>query len=368
MDNNFNAKLHFGFRTTQSVIQKIIPIDIFKAKYLANTQTNQYESLLAKLEHAASIQNAAASLSIAGHAIDLKDLEVLFNPQNTNTPQDKSTQVALGFYKTRLFVLQNFQRFVLAEASIGYLHSYLFQYCETKPGVSNKLISVGASENTLANLLNWTTNSFDKGEAHPLILIAAFIYEFMAMHPYQDGNGRLTRLLTTLLLMKVNYPLASCLVLDKEFEANKAVYLETLQNAQKAPNTNQVHFDGWLLFFLDCLGNAIQKLEAKLPQPQFATQVQPQTQPQTQTAPQLASQHETGSEAEPKPSKKVGSYLNERQKMILNHIKENPPIKVGDISRYFEDISINTIKKDLQYFTREELVEKKGRGKGTHYV
>ncbi|MCB9283002.1 MAG: Fic family protein [Lewinellaceae bacterium] len=187
-------------------------------------------------------------------------------------------------------------------------------------------------EKEMAELIEWTYKALSENTVHPLIAIAAFAYEFLSIHPYQDGNGRLSRLLTTLLLLRSGYSFIAYVSFEQIIEQKKKEYYQALMEGQKDRHHHSEKLDRWILFFLGCLGELIARLETKL-----------------------------------KEYRDLGGYLNERQKKILAFIKENQPVKIGDIKSRFKEYHPETIKKDLQYLLREFEIDKLGVKKGTIY-
>jgi Fic family protein len=181
-------------------------------------------------------------------------------------------------------------------------------------------------------LIDWARNQFENGPLHPLLTIAAFVYEFLSIHPFQDGNGRMARLLTNLLLLRCGYEFIQYISFEHLIEERKKKYYEALMHGQKNRGTVQENMVSWISFFLECLQMLTERLDQKY-----------------------------------NSFKSKGNYLNDRQKKIADFIKEKQPVKLNDIRKAFEDISINTIKKDLQYLKTEDQIETAGNGKGTVY-
>ena len=168
---------------------------------------------------------------------------------------------------------------------------------------------------------------------HPLIVLAVFVYEFLSIHPFQDGNGRLSRLLTTLFLLQQGYEFMQYISFENHIEKNKKAYYDALMTAQHKRITQEDIIDKWLLFFLESMKTLTEKLDKKYD-----------------------------------VFKQKGGYLNERQKMLKKYITEQRTVKISDLSVAFSDISANTLKKDLQYLRDEQIVSTVGQGKGTVYV
>jgi Fic family protein len=185
----------------------------------------------------------------------------------------------------------------------------------------------------MSELILWVNTTFKEEEIHPLIIIAVFVYEFLSIHPFQDGNGRLSRLLTTLLLLQQNYLFVQYVSFEKVIEDSKKAYYKALMEGQKDRNTEKEKLDNWILYFLDSMTVLIQRLEKKY-----------------------------------EIHKETTTYLNDRQKNIKELIIKYQPVKISDLVKHLPDISRNTIKKDLTYLRKENIVEVIGKNKGTLYL
>ncbi|MDH5368131.1 MAG: Fic family protein, partial [Cyclobacteriaceae bacterium] len=172
-----------------------------------------------------------------------------------------------------------------------------------------------------------------KEEIHPLIIIGLFVYEFLSIHPFQDGNGRLSRLLTTMLLMKYNYLFIQYVSFENLIEQSKKEYYQALMEGQKDRYKKSEIISKWTLYFLNNISALTQKLDNKYDV--FKTK---------------------------------GGYLSKRQKEIQKFIDKNQPVKISDISVSFENITIHTLKKDLQYMKTEKMITALGKGKATVYI
>ncbi|MBK9994859.1 MAG: Fic family protein [Saprospiraceae bacterium] len=185
----------------------------------------------------------------------------------------------------------------------------------------------------MTELIEWTNKQLKEETIHPLIIIGSFIYDFLSIHPFQDGNGRLSRLLTTLCLLQNDYLFIQYISFENHIEQNKKEYYEALMTGQKNRGTKAELIDTWLIFFLNSLSILTQKLEQKYD-----------------------------------VYKNKGGYLNERQKLIKKHIEKFQPIKVSDLATKFPEIQLSTLKKDLQYLKQEQEIQMIGIGKGSIYI
>jgi Fic family protein len=188
-------------------------------------------------------------------------------------------------------------------------------------------------EGEMFELIEWTNLQWNEKTIHPLIVLSVFIYEFLSIHPFQDGNGRLSRLLTTLFLLKQGYEFMQYISFENHIEKHKKAYYDALMTAQRKRITQEDIIDKWVLFFLESLKTLTENLDEKYD-----------------------------------VFKQKGGYLNERQKKLKEFIVKQKTVKIADLSVAFPDISPNTLKKDLQYFRNEQIVSTLGQGKGTVYV
>jgi Fic family protein len=184
----------------------------------------------------------------------------------------------------------------------------------------------------MPQLIDWLNERMEKQDMHPLIYIAGFVYEFLSIHPYKDGNGRLSRLLTTLLLMKQGYDFIKYVSFENVIESSKDKYYRVLMEGQQNRYKDNERINGWILFFMQCLIALTERLDTK---------------------------YKTFSRLKP--------ALNKRQQRVLDFIHDNEPARVGEIDKALAEYSRNTLKKDLAYLVREKLLLKTGERKGTRY-
>ncbi len=351
--DKYIKKLNFDFSTNQKVLNLIAKIDLYKGKWnIIERQENIY---LKELRKIATIESIGSSTRIEGGTLTDNEIKELLDNVKITELKTRDEQEVVGYYDTLELIYENYGNIKLTENYIKQLHQNLLRHSDKDTrhrgqykSFSNKVVAnyPGGVQKVIFNttevhlvdsemnfLINWTNEKFDKEEIHPLIVIAHFVYEFLSIHPFQDGNGRLSRLLTTLLLLQKDYLFIQYVSLENLIEKSKKEYYQALMEGQKNRNKENENISNWTLFFLDKLNELTLKLEAKYD-----------------------------------IFKSKGGYLNERQKLIRDYLLENQPLKLSDIARKFEDININTIKKDLQYLKKEQVITSIGKGKGTVYI
>ena len=187
-------------------------------------------------------------------------------------------------------------------------------------------------EKEMEDLVFWTTDQLQKEMFHPLLVIGGFIYEFLSIHPFQDGNGRLSRVLTTLLLMKNGYGFVQYVSFENIIEKRKKAYYRALMDGQQHRYSKEEVISEWIVFFVDCLDELIQKLEKK-----YVSYLE------------------------------MGGYLNARQSTILDYIRERKIVSISDVEKLIPNVSQRTLTRDLKVLISEFFIERIGKGKATSY-
>ncbi len=350
---HINDKIMFDFPTTQKMINLISQIDSFKGRWLAvEGKENIY---LKELRKTATIQSIGSSTRIEGASLTDAEVKDLLDNVKITALTSHDSQEVIGYYDTLEIIYDSYRDIPLTENNIRFLHSLLLKYSSKDerhkgnyktlsnqvvapyPGGVEKIIFRTTEPHLVSkeieDLLVWANQNMESGELHPLIVIGTFIYEFLSIHPFQDGNGRLSRLLTTLLLLRSDYPFIQYVSFENIIEERKSDYYRVLMEGQKNRYTEKEKIDAWLLFFFNCLYDLTLRLDAKYSN-----------------------------------LKSKGSYLNERQKIVLEYIKVNQPVKVSDIAKGLPEYPQNTIRRDVIYLRDEQAITPIGSGRGTKYI
>jgi len=347
------SKLTFDFKTNQKIIKKIAFIDSFKGKWKG---LEVKESIyLKELKQIATIESIGSSTRIEGSTLTDEEVRNLIDAVKITSFKTRDEQEVFGYYEVLNTILDSYEAIDLKENHVHHLHKSLLQVSskdESHIGNYKKLLNKvvakypGGHEKIIFNttepflvkgemerLIIWANKNLENEELHPLIIIVTFVYEFLSIHPYQDGNGRLSRLLTTLLLLKQGYDFMRYASMEIEIEKRKKEYYKALMSAQKNRGTKKEIINQWILFFLETLEATINKLEDRYSK-----------------------------------IKNKKSYLNERQKELVKFIRENEPVKISDITTSITDYIPATIKKDMKYLSEEGIVKKMGKARATIYV
>lgn len=348
-----DSKITFDFKTNHLILQIISRIDNFKGKWkLVEEEENIYLKELKKL---ATLQSIGSSTRIEGSKMTDEEIQSLLSDLKITKLQSRDEQEVVGYYETLQEIFDDYSNIDLTERNIFELHGLLLKESakdQSHRGQykkhSNKVVATypdGTQKvvfNTTApfltakemeELLQWVNHHLEENTIHPLILIGTFVYEFLSIHPFQDGNGRLSRLLTTLLMLRSEYNFIQYISFEHLIEEKKKEYYKALMAGQKYRYTDKEIIKEWMLFFLGSLETLISKLEAK-----YTYYLQ------------------------------KGPYLSPKHESILDFVKEKEPVKISDIATFMSEVPLNSLKKDIQYLVREGLLEKIGERKATVYV
>lgn len=345
-------KLEFTGEVYQQIMKQLSVIDRFKGNW--ESIELKHSKHLKELKKIATIESIGSSTRIEGATLTDAEVEKLLKSVKITKLTTREQQEVVGYYDTLQIILDNYKDLDLSERYIHQLHGILLKHSgkdQSHKGkyksLSNQVVAnypdgtqrtifrttePAMTAKEMEELLLWTKERFEKADMHPVLITAAFVYEFLSIHPYQDGNGRLSRLLTTLLLMQQGYEFVQYVSFEHIIEERKDNYYRALMDGQKNRYKKTEIIDKWVLFFMDCLVTLIQRLEAK---------------------------YERYS--------KLKKDLNERQNQILSFIKKKKKVQVNEVEEAFKQYSRNTLKKDLTYLTNEGLIFKTGTLKGTRY-
>lgn len=265
-------------------LKLITEIDEFKGswKYLSSIAPEK----LSKLKKISTIESVGSSNRIEGNKLSDKEVEKLLNAVNNHSFLNRDEEEVAGYAMLMDIVFNNYQEIPFSENYIKQLHKNLLIYSQKDSfhrGEYKKLENnVSAFENgkeigviletvspfdtpfKMAELVAWTNQAFQEKILHSLYIIAVFNVVFLAIHPFQDGNGRLSRILTNLLLLKSGYLYVPYSSLESVIEDNKENYYRALRQTQKTLFGESPCFESWFTFFFYSLHKQKTRLEYKL--------------------------------------------------------------------------------------------------------
>jgi Fic family protein len=127
----------------------------------------------------------------------------------------------------------------------------------------------------MQELVGWVRHARDHKTLHPLLIVAIFVVVFLEIHPFEDGNGRLSRILTTLLMLQFGYSYVPYSSLESIIEQNKGGYYIALRQTQGTIRTEQANWQPWLVFFLSSLASQVKRLGEKVEREKMMSQLMP---------------------------------------------------------------------------------------------
>jgi Fic family protein len=341
----YNLKLDFGW----DLVKLISQIDRFDASWSA-IEKKETNDGLKYLKTIATVSSVASSTRIEGSKMSNDEVNFLIDNLKISKLEDRDSQEVAGYFETMDIISASYQTIGITENSIKNLHNILLKHSKkddwhkgnykqhsnvvearyadgTKQIVFQTTEPGYATEDAMRNLIDWYNTD---NETHSLVKCAIFTYEFLSIHPFQDGNGRLSRLISSLLLLKNGYNWIQYISFENEIEKRKLDYYSVLRNCQaNRPNEN---VSLWTDFFFDCIKTIQIKLMKKF---------------------------EVGGEMEIK--------LQPREKTILSFIDANSGCKTGEIAAKL-GIQIPTVRRVIQSLLQNNLIEKFGDGAGTNYA
>lgn len=259
-------------------------IDEFKGHWRRVKELNADK--LAELRRVTTIESAGSSTRIEG--AELSDAEVAQVLQGLSIDSFRARDEAevLGYSDLQTMIYEGLEAIDLTENHIKQLHAVLLGRTEkderhrgeykkidnhveaTHPDGRKEIVfhteSPFGTPLRTAELIAVTNAAFASAEVHPLVIVARFIVDFLAIHPFQDGNGRLSRALTTLLMLRCGYEYVPYSSLERVVEENKTRYYVSLRTSQLAMREHPDAFGEWLIFFLQALRTQKRQLEAKV--------------------------------------------------------------------------------------------------------
>jgi Fic family protein len=256
-----------------SIYSKIAAIDEFKGWFKAGLSLSP--QILGRLKRFTLITSTGASTRIEGSKMTDKEVEELLKNIRINRLKDRDSQEVAGYAELMKVIFDDYKNIKFSENQILHLHKILLKYSEKDEmhkgrykTNSNKVVARDMEGNEtevfnpsepyitpieMRDLIEWTRANLEKKLIHPLLTIANFILEFLSIHPFKDGNGRLSRTLTNLLMLQSGYSFVLYASMEKIVEDNKAEYYMALRKSQKDIKSESADVTPWIVFFLETL-------------------------------------------------------------------------------------------------------------------
>ena len=270
---------------TPELLNLIAEIDEFKGSWKA-LGTLAPERLSA-LRRVATIESVGSSTRIEGSRLSDRDVEKLLGNIAIKAFSTRDEQEVAGYADTMEQIFQSWEYIPLTEKHVRQLHRDLLRYsdkderhrCAYKHssnsvaafdengqliGIVFETASPFDTPRLMTELIEWTNATLETKALHPLLVIGIFTVTFLAIHPFQDGNGRLSRILTALLLLRCGYAYTPYSSLESVIENSKQGYYLALRQTQQTIRTDSPNWQPWLVFFLRALQQQMWRLRKKV--------------------------------------------------------------------------------------------------------
>lgn len=338
---------------TKEMVNFIAEMDLFRGTW--QEMRRLQPDRLSALKKVATIESIGSSTRIEGAKLTNHQVERLLKGIDKESFLTRDEQEVAGYAFVAEQIGENYESIPLTENIIKQFHGWLLRYSDKDQrhlgkykkipinieAFDSKGNSLGVVFETtspmktpiqMKELITWTNEALETKIWHPLIIIGIFTVIFLAIHPFQDGNGRLSRLLTNLLLLKSGYQYVLYTSLESVIEANKESYYLALQKTQTTWQENQPQWEPWLLFFFQCLQRQKHHLEIKL-----------------------------------EKEKLLATQLSLTSQNILQLLADHGRLGISELA-LLTKANRNTLKKNLAILVRENYILIHGKGKGTWYT
>lgn len=332
---------------TTNIINAVSLIHEYKGKQTLYIETKK-DSLI-NLLNIAKIQSAEYSNKIEG--IKTSDVRIKELINEKVAPKNRNEEEIAGYRDVLELIHESYDNIPITPNIILQLHKILYKYSSSSIGgkfkmtdnvieeideIGNKKIRfkpISAVETPIAieKLCNNYNELIQKGEIDPLILIPIFILDFLSIHPFTDGNGRMSRLLTLLLLYKNGYIVGKYISIEKIVENTKESYYETLKKSSINWYTNNNDYSFFTEYYLSIILRAYKD---------FSNRIEYMT----------------------------NKKMTAKDRILLLIEKNIAKISKKQITEICPDISITTIEKALSELVNEETILKIGDGRYTSYI
>jgi Fic family protein len=337
---------------TPEILSLIARIDEFKGAWRA--LGTLAPDRLSALRRVATIESIGSSTRIEGSKLSDREVEQLLSNLEIKSFATRDEQEVAGYAELMDLVFSSWQDIPFTENHIKQLHQILLRHSEKDTwhcgNYKTNSNSVAAFDETgaqigivfqtaspfdtprlMTELVAWVNQERETARLHPLLIIALCAVVFLEIHPFQDGNGRLSRVLTTLLLLQAGYAYVPYSSLESVIEHSKEAYYLALRQTQGTIRTESPNWQPWLVFFLRSLAEQMRRLEKKV-------------------------EHE----------KIVLAAMPELQLQIVEFAREHGRVTIGEAIK-LTGASRNTLKQHFRTLVERGTLNQHGSGRGVWY-
>ena len=341
-----------SLQISPEILRLIARIDEFKGAWRA--LGTLAPDRLSALRRIATIESIGSSTRIEGSKLSDRDVERLLSNLSIQSFDSRDEQEVAGYAELMDLVFSAWQDIPFNENHIKQLHQVLLKHSNkdsrhrgayktssnsvaafdlsgVQIGIVFETATPFDTPRLMAELIEWVNEERQKGELHPLLIIGIFAVVFLEIHPFQDGNGRLSRVLTTLLLMQAGYAYVPYSSLESVIELNKESYYLALRQTQGTIRSESPNWNSWIVFFLRSLAEQVRRLEKKVERERI-----------------------------------VLAALPPWSLSIVEFAKEHGRVTIGEMVR-LTGASRNTLKQHFRNLTEAGHLEQLGSGRGAWY-
>jgi Fic family protein len=255
--------------------------DVDRAQGAEAAFRGEHPEALRGLTASARIQSVESSNAIENVTAPPTRLRQLVAEQTE--PANRDEQEIAGYRAVLDTIDANAAHIPFTPSVVEQLHRDLYQFTNTPAGrwktVENSIQEVNADGTrtvrfqtlpaaatpaAMAELHERFAAARDAAEHHPLLLMGCYVFDFLAVHPFRDGNGRMSRLLTQLLLLQAGYEIGRFVSLERLVDESRETYYDALRDAGHGWHTGEHDVTPWLRYTLGILTAAHRKLEREV--------------------------------------------------------------------------------------------------------
>lgn len=348
MINRFNKRVILS----SEILNKISKLNEFKGLWQGSIRLSP--QILGRLKQSVIITSSGASTRIEGSLMSDEEVARLLRGLKTSQPNGRDAEEVAGYADLLGRIFDNFKSFKLSESYILQFHKILLNFSKkdhlhkghykssdnivvfkNKQGEEKIIFRPTPPylvKKEMDDVLYWANEELKNNGLHPLLVICNFIFEFLAIHPFIDGNGRLSRALTNLLLLQNNYSYTPYISLEEIIEDKKIEYYQALRATQKNHKTKKEDIGPWINFMLDVLIIQMERARTLM------------------------------------NSEDPMKLLSEKQKRIYDLFEDINELSVLEINKMLNNnIPLQTLKQSLARLVHLGLLERLGAGRGSRY-
>lgn len=348
MEEQFNKRIHLS----GGILKKIAQIDEFRGLWRGVGEMNPH--ILKQLRASVIITSTGASTRIEGSALSDEEVARLLRGLKAKQPKGRDEEEVAGYADLLGRIFDNYPTLKLTEGHILQFHEILMHFARKdvlhkgKYKATDNVVVIRNPngedvvlfrptppylvKKEMDDVISWTNEHIDGYEFHPLLVIMNFIFEFLAIHPFHDGNGRLSRALTNLLLLQSGYAHIPYVSLEEIIEEQKTDYYLSLRQTQKNHKTDNEDISAWINFMLDALLEQTARAKALI------------------------------------DTKRPEKLLSPKQIAVYELFTDGSTLGVKEIAgRLTGDVAKPTIKKTLSRLVELHLLERLGHARSTRY-